>query len=249
MVNSVHYIFVTLCFLALSSFCGVVVNRTVHNQNVLGRSHCGKCGTKLLNRDNIPILGYLMLWGRCRNCKCKISIFYPISEILLTSILLLVINQSISFIEAVLWVAFTCFGFCLSAIDAKIHRLPNWLTLSSFISLLPLTFMKSFRPESPSFINGIFGACGALIFFLLLNIVSDGGMGMGDVKYSASIGLLTGSYSYYFSLRSFFLSFMLASIFGLCLILLKKAERKSYLPFGPFLFISPIILFLFGFQW
>ena len=130
----------------------------------------------------------------------------------------------------------------LSIIDAEQHRLPDLLTGCLFgVSLLIIIgdaiHWNHFDRIAPS----LMGAVGLMLFYLLLLIISRGGMGMGDVKLSASIGLISGYFGIHALLTASFSAFSLGALIGIGLMLIGKAGRKTAIPFGPFMIAGQLI--------
>ena len=140
------------------------------------------------------------------------------------------------------WFTFAAIGFVLVVIDLKRSRLPDALTYPLNSLLLVLICADSFVKDDPvSLKHAIFSAVGLALFYFLVNIASHGGMGMGDVKFSFSIGLLAGYQSAMGAYVASMIAFVLGSIVGIAIIVLKKGNRKTALPFGPFMYMGAIL--------
>ena len=211
----------------------------------MGRSRCDSCGHEISIRDNIPLISWIALRGRCRFCGEKITPIYAGIEIICTILLLIVTFHSSSLLEALTWILFVALGVALSAIDIKLHRLPDALTGASALSLLLLIIAQSIANSDSAI---IFSAIitGTIVFtcFFLLRVISRGGMGLGDVKFSFSTGLLTGSYSTTTTIVSLYATFIASGIVALWLILRKKGNSKSRIPLGPYLFAGVVVSYL-----
>ena len=241
-------IFVILLGGLWGSFANVCIYRLPIEKGVIsGRSYCPKCKKKILWYDNIPLISYFLLNGKCRKCKKKISFQYSLVEFLsiftffsiyyfygitLTTLLLMIL--SLTFI-------------IIFFIDLKHFIIPNVLTYS----MMTLGFIKSFDPNLdiifPNYINslvgGIFGyvIIWSIIFFYK-QIRKKEGMGLGDAKLLAVIGFWFGWISIPFVI---FLSSTIALIYVTPNLLNKSKKLSSQIPFGPHIILATIIFVIF----
>jgi leader peptidase (prepilin peptidase)/N-methyltransferase len=188
---------------------------------------------------NIPIFGYFLTGRKCKYCSISISAKYPIIELSTSILFLLIVIFSRNVTELLLWSIFLITAFPLALIDIKEKRLPNRLTGSLFFSLLLITVVDYFlKKDLSALLKTLSCSASLLIIYLLIHVVSGGGIGMGDVKLAPSLGLITG----YFGIASTYISsligFFLGSMVGLFMMLIGKATRKSALPFGPFMILG-----------
>ena len=241
-------IFVILIGGLLGSFANVCIYRLPLKQNVVyGRSFCPGCKNKISWFDNIPIISFIILKGKCRNCDFKISYSYLIVESL--SILFFFIIYKlfgISFTTLLLCILFLSLVI-IFFIDLKHFIIPNEITFP----LMVIGFFKSFDPELniifPNFVNSFLGgAIGYLIIYLIIlfykYVRKKEGMGLGDAKLFAVIGFWFGWISIPFII-------FLASIFALISVipdLLKNSKKlSSQIPFGPYIILGTIVYLLF----
>ena len=241
-------IFVILLGGLWGSFANVCIYRLPIEKGVIsGRSYCPKCKKKILWYDNIPLISYFLLSGKCRKCKKKISFQYSLVEFLsiftffsiyyfygitLTTLLLMIL--SLTFI-------------IIFFIDLKHFIIPNVLTYSMMV----LGFIKSFDPNLdiifPNYLNslvgGIFGylIIWSIIFFYK-QIRKKEGMGLGDAKLLAVIGFWFGWISIPFVI---FLSSTIALIYVIPNLLNKSKKLSSQIPFGPHIILATIIFVIF----
>ena len=230
------------------SFANVCIYRLPNNEGViLGRSFCPNCKAKIKWHDNIPLISFLILSGKCRNCKKKISIQYIIVE-LLTVVLFLSIYFKFgatltTFFLAILSLSFLVIFF----IDLKHFIIPNVITFS----LMVIGFFKSFdpylHPMFPNYINsfigGIFGyAIIWTIIFLYKIIRKKDGMGLGDAKLFGAIGFWFGWASIPFII---FLSSITALIHVIPSLLNRSKNISSQIPFGPYIILATLIYIIF----
>ncbi len=197
--------------------------------NLRGRSFCDNCKQQITWHDNIPVLSFLFLGGRCRNCKKTISVRYPLIE-LVTGIGFLLIGFQI--IPLILF----CLLEIIFIIDLEHQIIPDdFIFFGILLSLFTL--------HSSLFTNLLAGFTSA-VFLLLMHLFTKGkGMGMGDVKFAALGGMLVGLP---LSPIWLLLAFLTGAGVGIILILGKKAGLKSKIAFGPFLVLSIPITLLWG---
>ena len=230
------------------SFANVCIHRLPKEQDVVsGRSHCPKCKKKIFWYDNIPLISYFLLNGKCRKCKKKIPIQYSLVEFI--SIFLFVniyYFYGITLTSALLMVLGLSF-IIIFFIDLKHFIIPNSITFP----LMVLGFAKSFDPNLnsifPNYINsligGIFGygIIWSIIYFYK-KIRNKEGMGLGDAKLFAVIGFWFGWISLPFII---FLSSTIALISIVPDLLKKSKKLTSQIPFGPYIIIATIVYLIF----
>jgi len=227
------------------SFFNVCIYRLPEEQSVIWkRSHCRSCKTPLHWYHNIPVLSFLVLKGKCAFCSQKISIQYPLVEIL-SGILFL----SVWWVYGWSWQCFfyTIFLsslFMITLIDLQHMIIPDELSLSGCI----LGFVASFFTKDITWIESILGlALGGGIFLGIASLyekfTKQEGLGGGDIKLLAMIGAWLG---YQSILVVIVISSALGSILGLSLMAFKKRNLKTAIPFGPFLAFGAIIYLFWG---
>jgi len=229
---------------AVGSFLNVCISRLPKGESIISpRSHCPNCNTPILIRDNIPLLSFILLNGRCRNCKEKISILYPLVE-LLTGVIFLYFFYFFKFeLKLLPYLIFACSLIVISAIDIKYRIIPNEITITFiflgilFTPLLPIGWSDS--------ILGILlgGGILYLIAYTYSLIAKKEGMGMGDVKLLAMIGAFLGTKGVLITLL---LSSFLGTLGGITAIILTGKGRDYPIPFGVFLSIGAVITLLWG---
>ncbi len=239
-IGSMFFIF----GLVIGSFLNVCIYRIPINKSVVyPPSSCPSCGNRIKWYDNIPVISYILLGGKCRYCKTKISFIYPSIE-LLTAILTVAIY--IKFGLTYQTVAFLVFTYALivgSFIDLKYYIIPDRISLGLIVVGLSLSYFL------PVGIKGSF--IGAISGFVILYATAVLGqllfkkeaMGGGDIKLLSGIGAFIGLKGVLFTL--FFSSF-LGSIIGILLIIFGKKDLTSKLPFGPYLSLAAICYLFFG---
>ena len=232
-------VYVFVLGLAIGSFLNVLIYRLPRKiQTVKGSSFCPSCEHSLNWTDLIPVFSFLFLRGKCRYCKGKISIRYPIIELL----------NALCYMAA-----FLVFGLSVKTVALSIVS-------SCLITLAMIDFDFKIIPDR---FNIIIAVCGLVLliflrdlvwydrligFFavsvpLLIAAIITGGMGEGDIKLFAACGLVLGWKSV---LLSLLISSIIAAIVGIILIKTKKANRKTEIPFGPYIAAAVLISMLIG---
>ena len=229
-------VYFLLLGLSLGSFANVLIARIPSGESIMGRSHCTNCHEKIATRDLIPVLSWIVLNRKCRNCNSKISAMYPIVEFITA----LLVVCTVFFLPATLillaWIFFAPISVALSVIDLKSFRLPNSLVLAAAISALLFVFLDSlFKGSWNEFQTAITTGLLAVLFLWTVRLISRGGMGMGDVKLALPIGLLLGYLGWESAVLGLFMAFLLGALAGIALIVFRGASRKTALPFGPFM--------------
>lgn len=254
MIFTLTFIFFALG-LIIGSFLNVVVFRFNTERSFGGRSGCMICQNKLCWYELIPLISFFALKGKCRNCKAKISIQYPIVELISGLIFasLFLKFQDIFFINTLVFsVSYayhaTMFSILLiiGAYDFKHKIIPDALSfVFGILAFIGLFFFTNylFYPHIPSIIEFLSGILLALPFAFLWFISRGTWMGLGDAKLALGLGWLLG-----FSrlLSGVILAFWSGAILGLILIIFsKKYGIKSEIPFAPFLILGVLVAFLF----
>jgi leader peptidase (prepilin peptidase)/N-methyltransferase len=225
----------------IGSFLNVCVFRLPRSESIVfPASHCLNCNNKLKAYDNIPVLSFLLLRGKCRSCQTKISWQYPLVE-LATGILfaLAAARFGLSW-DTLIALILISVSIVVSLIDLKIQIIPNTISLPGIV----LGLAASLVPASPvHFLNALIGALLGGGIFYLVAVVSKGGMGGGDIKLIAMFGAFLGWQK---CLLTIFAGVLLGSVVGIVLILLKRKGRKDPIPFGPFLCIGALVSLFYG---
>jgi leader peptidase (prepilin peptidase) / N-methyltransferase len=237
-----------LAGLIFGSFATVVAYRVPRGETIVsGRSMCPSCGKQIAWYDNIPVLSYLLLRGKCRNCGVRISPRYLWIELATgASWALLVWRYGISF-EIVVYLAFFWVLVVLTAIDLEHKLLPNKIVYPTFVaSWIGLTAAAFVAGDLEPLKGAAFGALIFGGFLFTVAFIVPAGMGGGDVKLAFVLGTFLGyAGSIGVTLVGMFLSFLLGGIIGIGLML-RGSGRKAQVPFGPFLAAGTILAVLWG---
>lgn len=241
--------FSALLGLFIGSFLNVVIYRVPKGESVVSpRSRCPGCGKEISWYDNLPVLSWLILRGRCRSCHERISVRYPAVE-LLTAVVFGVLAAALSdqpwAIPAYLWVGGV--GVALAAIDIETHRLPDVLTLPSYPVVAALLVIPAVAYDAwSSYLTAVLSALVLFAFYFVLLLIKPGAMGMGDVKLSGVLGLILGWLGWGVLAFGGFLGFLLGGVLGAALMAVGRAGRKSKIPFGPFMLAGALLAVLWG---
>ena len=234
----------------LGSFSNVCIYRLPKNKQIVsGRSFCPRCKKKINWFDNLPLISFLILNGKCRKCKKVISLRYFIVEIA-TGIIFLLIYLNYNDLSTIIFLSvLSLIYIIIFFIDLENFIIPDSLNfsimaLALFKNFLPISSTSFIQDINQSIIGGMVGySIIWLIIYLYKVIKKIEGMGLGDAKLMAGIGLLFGWQSVPFVL---FVSALLGLIFVLPSLINKQKNMKSEIPFGPFIILACMIYFIFG---
>jgi leader peptidase (prepilin peptidase)/N-methyltransferase len=231
--------------LIVGSFSNVCIYRVPRNESVIyPASHCPKCRTKIKPVDNIPLLSYILLKGRCRNCGSKISIQYPVVEFLTGLIYLIIYLIYGLSIQSLVYIILSSALIIIAFIDLKEQIIPDIISLPGIVIGLILSFIVPYISFINSALGALFGGGVILIIAWVGSIVfKKEAMGGGDVKLTAMIGAFLG---WRYTIISLFLGFFLGALTGIVLIMTKIKKREDAIPFGPFIALGSIITLLCG---
>jgi leader peptidase (prepilin peptidase)/N-methyltransferase len=247
--------------LAVGSFLNVVVYRVPAGRSIVNPpSACGSCGHPVRRRDNIPVVSWLVLRGRCRDCSAPISARYPIVEagtgLAFAGIVAVYLPPALAdggrevlatvlLTVALLYLA--SISIALALIDLDTHRLPNPIVLPGYFvggALLTAAALFGGRPEAP--VGAGLGLVGLFAAYLLMAVAYPGGMGFGDVKLAGVLGMYLGWLGWGPLAVGAFAPFIVGGLFALALIISRRAGRKTRIPFGPWMLIGAWIGIFWG---
>ena len=226
--------------LLIGSFLNVVIYRLPREENIaFPPSHCPNCNHKISPLENIPVLSYIFLKGKCSVCMNRISIRYPLIE-LLTGVMFSLVYCVFGFLaEAFIYIAFVSLLIAVFFIDLEHYIISDSLLAGILIlAIVRIAFLKE-----PGWLNALISSVVVFIVFFLVFIFSNEKFGGGDVKLFTVLSL-------FFGWPFVNILIILASIMGILvggsLILIGKMKRDEPIPFGPFIVISAIIIIFFG---
>jgi leader peptidase (prepilin peptidase)/N-methyltransferase len=249
------FVFVVLGLL-VGSFLNVVIDRLPAGLSLAyPPSHCSSCNKRLAVKDLIPVLSYTLLKGRCRYCGERITLRIPLVEAFSAMAFALLFI----YLRLTPALALAIFYFCLllviAVIDLEHQLILNWLVYPAAIIAIIISIIGTRLGFAQGMVHvwehiviprisqaGIGFAIGFGIF-LLIAVLSRGGMGIGDVKMAALMGIMLG---YPSVLVAIFLAIMAGGIVAIVLLAARKKGRKQGIPFGPFLALGTMLALIWG---
>lgn len=226
--------------LLLGSFYNVVGLRVPLKQSIVKpRSHCPYCQHTLRPYELIPVVSYLLQGGKCRRCKAPVSFLYPAVE--LATGLLFVLAPLLMGWTLELIIAWTLISLMVIVFvsDIKYMIIPDKVLLVFAVIFL---LERIFLPLSPWW-DSLLGAAAGFFLLLFIAVISKGGMGGGDIKLFAVIGLALGTK---LVLLTFFFATIFGAVFGLAGMLIGKVEKGKPIPFGPYIALGSLTAYFFG---
>ncbi|OPZ75933.1 MAG: Type 4 prepilin-like proteins leader peptide-processing enzyme [Actinobacteria bacterium ADurb.Bin444] len=236
--------------LLIGSFLNVVVWRLPRGESLSHPgSHCPVCEHGIRPYDNIPVVSWVVLRGRCRDCGTRISARYPLVE-MATGVLFGLTAWWVGFsvlLPFALWFTAACIALFL--IDLEVRRLPNSLTLSTYVVVLVgFTLTAVAEDLWASFVRALVGGLALALVYALLAAFFPRGMGWGDAKLALSLGSVMAWVGWGALIVGGFGAFVLGAVWGVGAIVVGKAGRKSALPFGPFMIVAALLARVWGQQ-
>jgi leader peptidase (prepilin peptidase)/N-methyltransferase len=225
--------------LAVGSFLNVVIYRLPrHESLVRPGSHCPSCEAPIRAYDNIPIVSWLILRGKCRDCRSPISARYLLVEAITgASFVLAFWRFGLDWRLLVAW-AFIAAMVAVAFIDYDHMIIPNKIVLPGAV----MGLLASMALDPPRWWVYVAGSLGAAAFMFALALIWPGGMGPGDIKLALFMGAVLGAYV----MVALFVAFLLGSLVGIFMLLVQKRSRKEKIPFGPYLAMGAILAALVG---
>jgi leader peptidase (prepilin peptidase)/N-methyltransferase len=237
--------------LLIGSFLNVVVHRVPAGMSIsTPPSACPSCHAPIKAYDNVPVLSWLALRGRCRSCRTAISARYPIVE-LATGLFFVVVAARIwplgdvpteaaplvaALLELVAFLWLAGASVALAIIDVEHHRLPDAIVLPSYaVGLVLLGASSALSGDWDALLRGVIGMAALFVFYLALALVKPGAMGLGDVKLAGVLGLWLGWTGWGELVVGAFAAFLLGGLFSVVLLATRRAQRTGGIPFGPWM--------------
>ena len=235
----------------IGSFLNVVIYRVPLKRSIISpASACGACGGPVRAYDNIPVISWLALRGRCRDCGSRISVRYPLVElggaVFFAAVTLRFLPEissapsaaalaaSIVGLAAFLYLA--AISIALALIDLDTHRIPNVIVLPAYVvGLLLLGFAAILGGDYASLLLAGIGCVAMGLAYLVMAVAYPGGMGFGDVKLAGVLGLFLGWLGWAPLAVGASLAFLLGGVFGVVVMLIRRGGRKTAIPFGPWM--------------
>lgn len=231
--------------LFIGSFLNVCIYRLPRGESVVwSGSHCPSCNRRVAPYDNVPVLSYLWLLGKCRRCRAPISMQYPLVEVLNGLASVLVVWRFGFTWPAVAYAAFCAALIVVSGIDLEHQIIPDRITLPGLA--IGLVAAATILPIGV--VNAVAGvAVGGGLLWLLAwlspYLFGKEGMGGGDIKLMGMVGAFLGWKP---ALLTIMLGAIAGSVLGITLIAIKRLRRDQYIPFGPFLALGAVVALFFA---
>jgi leader peptidase (prepilin peptidase)/N-methyltransferase len=224
----------------IGSFLNVVIHRVPLGESLVSPgSHCPSCGAPVRTRDNVPVLSWLLLRGRCRDCGAPISPRYPIVEAITAAAFAGVVLARGFDDDLWLELPFVACLIALAGVDLDHKLLPNKIVYPMAV----YGVVASALVDSGDLVEHLAAGAGAFVFLLLAVLAYPAGMGMGDVKLGGAMGVYLGLSI----IPAMLVAFLTGTIFGLAIIAREGAQaRKKAVPFGIFLAIGGLVGVLAG---
>lgn len=240
-------VFAGLLGAAFGSFANVVVHRVPRGVSLASPpSACPACGTRVSSRDNIPVVSYVLLRGRCRACRVRISARYPLVEAATATLWV----AAALLVEGVEAAAFTAAAstvlLVLAAIDIEHRRVPNVIVVPATLAAVVWVGGAAVARGTPGMLLWALGSGAALFLLLFFVAAVTGGMGYGDVKLAAFIGVVTGRFGPEIALVAAMAAFIGGGLVALALVAGGVRDRKDALPFAPALAGGALLALLAG---
>lgn len=234
--------------LVFGSFMAVAIHRVPAGESLVRpRSRCPSCGTPLRNVDNIPLVSWVALRGRCHACRARISAVYPLTELACGGLFVAVALVYQDAWQAVLLAAFCGLLVALSLIDLRHHRLPNALIYPAVLVSAGFIVAADLAGGHLDALRGLVGFLAYGVGLLVVALIAPRGMGMGDVKLASLIGLVLGSIGLGLVGVAAGAGILFGGV-GAIVALVMGATGKTRVPYGPFMAAGALLAVFVGSQ-
>ncbi len=236
--------------LVIGSFLNVAVHRVPAGRSVVSPgSACPACGTHITVRDNLPVLSWVLLRGRCRGCGHQISIRYPLVEALTAVAFAAVAARFGWSFELGAFCALAAGLVAVSAVDLDCRRIPTPMLRATVATGLPFLVAATVVRSDPwPLARAGVAAVGCFAALFVVHLASPAGMGFGDVRLAGVLGAFLGWLGPGHAPLGLFCGFLAGSVAGVALVMVGRAGRRSALAFGPFLSGGAMVAVLWGDQ-
>lgn len=234
--------------LVFGSFANVVIARVPAGESVVRpRSACPSCAAAIRGRDNVPLVSWLVLRGRCRDCRAPISGRYPLVEVASAALFVAVAARfGLDWALPGFWL-FAWTLLCLTAIDLEHYRIPNRLTYPLTPALAVLLVAAALAAGEPGVaLRTVLGGLAGFGALLVIALINPRGMGFGDVKLAAFLGLGLGYLGWGHLVLGLFAAFLLGGLVAVVVLVIQLRDRKGHIPFGPWLAAGSMLTVLVG---
>ncbi|TET42371.1 MAG: prepilin peptidase [Dehalococcoidia bacterium] len=248
-MEALYIVVAAVLGMLVGSFLNVCIDRLPRNESIVNPpSHCEACDHRLTIKDLVPLFSFLRLKGRCRYCQASIPqrlFWVELSTAIIFAFLYWSYGLSL---EVGIMTFYACLFIVFSVVDLKHGLILNKVLYPGMVVALLIAILLPQPPWIPQLwvhglLNFVLGGAIGFVVFLLLALISRGGIGFGDVKLAALIGLATGFPLVFLAL---ILGAILGGIAAIILLATKKKGRKEAIPFGPFLAVAAMVTLLWG---
>lgn len=229
--------------LAVGSFLNVVIYRVPRGESVAHpRSHCPRCGKYIRGRDNIPLISWIILRGRCRDCGENISVRYPAVEVLTGALFAGVGVRLGPHVEVAAYLALVATLVALSAVDLEKLILPKRIVYPGLTLVSILLLAASAHDDSwVRLETGALCAAAWFVLFFLMNFASPRVLGFGDVRLAPLLGLSLGWFGVWYAVVGFFAANLIGAVIGVILLATGRVARRQPVPYGVFLALGTLL--------
>ncbi|HET6771264.1 MAG TPA: prepilin peptidase [Actinomycetota bacterium] len=235
--------------LVVGSFLTVLIHRVPRRESIVRPgSRCPACGFQLQPIDNIPVLSYLLLRGRCRACGEPISITYPLVEIGSAALFVAAVFAYGELFRAALIAPFLSLMLAVAVIDARYRIVPNRIVYPALVLFALAIVVGDLVAEGIDALRAAVGMLAYALPLFLMALALPHGVGMGDVKLVALIGLVLGSLGLAYVAAAAGIGIMAGGVGALIALAVFRYGRKQQIPFGPFLALGGVVAALAGSQ-
>jgi leader peptidase (prepilin peptidase)/N-methyltransferase len=228
--------------LVVGSFLTVVTERVPRKESIVApRSRCPRCGTEIRARDNVPVVSYVLLQGRCRSCGARISPLYPLIELATAGLFAGVGAAFPRLLPAAMMAAFVGVLVAVSVIDVRHRVIPNRIVYPSFVAFAVLVVAGAVAGQGLDAGRAGIGVAAFGGGLLLIALISPRGMGMGDVKLAGVIGLVLGSLGLSYVAVAAAAAVLAGGVGSVAVLVANGGERGRTIPFGPYLALGAVV--------
>ena len=221
--------------LIFGSFLTVVIHRLPKGEGVGGRSRCPRCGRQIRALENIPVVSWIFLRGRCRGCGNPISPEYPLTELATCGLFVAACLRFESLAFAIPGALFLAVMLAIALIDARHRIVPNRIVYPCLVALVPSVIAGDISGAGLDALEAFIGLGIYAVPLLLVALAVPGGMGMGDVKLAALIGLALGGLGLSYVAVAAGLGILGGGVGALVAVIFLRRGRRQQMPFGPYL--------------
>jgi leader peptidase (prepilin peptidase) / N-methyltransferase len=233
--------------LVFGSFLTVLVHRLPRKEGVVrGRSRCPGCGTEIRARDNVPVVSWVLLRGRCRSCGERISPEYPLTELATGALFAGAALAFDDLVPAVLVAPFLGLMLAIALIDARWRIVPNAIVYPALGLYLVALLVVQLAGGGANLVRGLVGLAAYAGPLFVIALAVPGGMGMGDVKLAALIGLVLGSLALSYVAVAAGVGIIGGGLGAILALAFLGYRRRQQIPFGPFLAAGAVVAALAG---